>query len=142
MDHVMDQDDLFVALHVIGELKPKDKLAVYADYVTIHPSATFVQRWITRLKRTFYFETKNKTVSYKFIKSCMAALEIHLTNLLAKKDKLTLGRLVVYLEKAILGLANLQDTYHDDVNMVGQLKVQITNVQLLVDKIHVELQTT
>jgi hypothetical protein len=136
----MDQDDLFVALHVIGELKPKDKLAVYANYVTIHPSSTFVQRWLTRLKRTFYFETKNKRVSYKFIKSCMAALEVHLTNLLDKKDKLTLGRLVVYLEKAILGLANLKETYEEDVNMVGQLKVQMTNIQLLVDKIHVALQ--
>ncbi len=139
MEECIDQDDLFVALYVIGELKPNDKLAIYANHITIHPSNNFFQKWLTRVKRTIFFETKK--VSYEFIQSCIKSLEHHVKELLEKQDTITLKRLIMYVESTKEGLSNLSCTYEKDVNMVGKLKCQIENIGLLQDKIHAFLDS-
>lgn len=139
MEETIDQDDLFVALFVIGEIKPNDKLAIYGNHITIHPSNNFFQKWVTRMKRTIWFESKK--LSYHFIKSCIDYLEVHVTDLLKKKDAITLRRLRSYLDNTKEGLCNLSKTYDKDVNMKGKLKTQSENLSLLDDKIHAFLES-
>jgi len=130
----IDQDELFVALYVIGQLKPNDKLGIYANHITIHESNNFFQKWVTRVKRTLLFETKQ--VSYEFIKVCVDSMEIYVHSLLERQDRLTLNRLDTYIDNAKEGLYNLSFTYKDDVNMVGKLKRQLEKLKLLQDQIH------
>ena len=134
MEETIEQDDLFVALFVIGEIKPKDKLAIYDNHITIHPSNNFFQKWITRMRRTIWFESKK--LSYEFIQVCIKSLEHHVKVLLEQKDTITLKRLVAYVENTKEGLQNLSHTYDDDVNMKGKLKRQVEKLGLQKDKIH------
>ena len=130
----LELDDLMVALHVIGELKANDKLAIYAGHITIHSSNTLLEKIMTKLKRNYYFESKE--VSYQFIKTCIASLEHHIHVLQEKQDTNTLTRIKSYIEQAREGLNNLQHTYHDHVNMKAKLKCQIEKLGILYDKIN------
>lgn len=130
---LLELDDLMVALHVIGELKANDKLAIYAGYITIHSSNTLFEKIMTKLKRNYYFESKE--VSYQFIKTCLVSLEHHIHVLQKAKDTNTLSRLKSYIEQAQDGLNNLQHTYHEHVNMKAKLKCQIEKLGIFCDKI-------
>ena len=138
MEETIEQDDLFVALFVIGEIKPKDKLAIYDNHITIHPSNNFFQKWITRMKRTIWFESKK--LSYEFIQTCILSLEHHVNELLEKKDYIPLKRLVSYMKNTKEGLQNLSQTYDEDVNMKGKLKCQVEKLGLQEDRIHAFLE--
>ena len=129
----LELDDLMVALHVIGELKANDKLAIYAGHITIHSSNTLLEKIMTKLKRNYYFESKE--VSYQFIKTCIASLEHHIHVLQQKQDTNTLSRIKSYIEQAREGLNNLQQTYYDHVNMKAKLKCQIEKLGILYDNI-------
>lgn len=128
----LELDDLFVALHVIGALKPKDKLAIYAGHITIHSSNTLLQKIMTKLKRNYYFESKE--VTYEFVKTCVHSLEEHIQTLLEKEDTITLERMKTYVIESIEGLQNLKETYEHNVNMEAKLKGQIEKLGLLNDK--------
>jgi hypothetical protein len=132
--NLINQNELFVALYVIGELKPKDKLGIYQNHITIHPSNNFFQKWMTRIKRTIWFETKQ--VSYEFIQECIISLESQVNILIEKNDVITISRLLTYIQNVKDGLNNLSQTYIEDVNMVGKLKCQIENLGLLEDKMN------
>lgn len=128
----LELDDLFVALHVIGALKPHDKLAIYAGHITIHSSNTLLQKIMTKLKRNYYFESKE--VTYEFIKTCIQSLEDHIKTLMEKDDTITLDRMKKYVMESIDGLQNLKETYQDNINMNAKLKCQIEKLELLNDK--------
>ena len=130
----LELDDLIVSLHVIGELKANDKLAIYAGHITIHSSNTLLEKIMTKLKRNYYFESKE--VSYQFIKTCITSLEHHICVLQEKQDTNTLSRIKSYIEHAREGLNNLQNTYHDHVNMKAKLKCQIEKLGILYDNIN------
>ena len=134
MENGLELDDLFVALHVIGELKPQDKLAIYAGHITIHSSNTLLEKIMTKLKRNYYLESKK--VSYQFIKTCIQSLETQLTALMKDEDKVTLKRMEKYVVESIEGLTNLKETYSNHINMKAKLQCQIEKLGLLKDKIH------
>lgn len=129
----LELDDLFVALHVIGALKPSDKLAIYAGHITIHSSNTLLEKIMTKLKRNYYLESKE--VTYEFIKTCVHSLQEHINMLMEKEDTITLERMKKYVTESIEGLNNLKETYQENVNMEAKLKCQIEKLGLLNDKI-------
>jgi hypothetical protein len=135
----MDHEDLFVAIRVIAELKPHDKLGIYAGHITIHPSNTLLEKIATVLKRSVRFESK--AVSYEFIRLCTGMIIKEITARVEDKDVPFLTRLSGHLSDMAQGIANLCVTYENDVNMVAKLKGQIDQIGQYLDIIQVSCKT-
>lgn len=129
----MDQEDLFVAIRVIGELKPHDKLGIYAGHITIHSSNTLIEKIMTVLKRNMHFESK--AVSFEFIKTCVVKLEERIACLMGKQDALALASVKHYLDMLKAGIASQCITYSTDVNMVAKLECQRDKVDVIYKKV-------
>lgn len=126
----LDLDDLLVALHVIGELKPGDKLAIYAGHITIHQSNNLFENIVTKLKRNYYLESK--AVSHEFIRTCVESLKNFVVRLGQDADEEMVQRFENYdIKKSILGLENLAETYGHDINMVAKLRCEIDKLRVL-----------
>lgn len=139
MDTLLEGDELKVSMIVIGKLKPRCKLGVVGE-ITIHPSSTFLEKWMTRIKRTVLCE--NKHISYAYICTCLKSIQHYVQTLKQTNDMLRLCNFQKLMEDMQVGIQNYALTYEHNVNMHAKIMCTIDNLKLLHEEIELFLQKT
>ena len=130
----MKDDELFVALHVITQLKPDDKLAVYAGHVTIHSASTLFNWLVSKLTRTLW-PVESRTKSFRFIKSCIEQfqhrVQVWTTQESHDPTKYHVGKRYHDLAQKVSKSLEMHQntTYKNDANMYGNLTRERNKLQ-------------
>ena len=122
----MDYSRAMHNMSVISRVSQQDKLVTSGTYFSIHPpsNSRFLWRWWYSDNRLQNVEAVKATVDSAITAIALCDAD-STSNLIAQPD-LVGTRLSEMLEKAIVGLQNLKETYKDDIGVHSSLERLIT----------------
>lgn len=125
---------LIINLKVLGNIQKGMKLKSHDKYLEIDPITWYqpIQRFINREDRTYTYNKLSEMNKYLF--DFISEEESHKYLNFNNNTELYVFLLPI-IERSMIGINNLKETYEEDKTCVSQLEVEIANLEMITKNI-------
>lgn len=129
-----DIDELFTDLKVLGSIKQNQKLYTNGHQIRVDDESIFQPA-----TRFFFGESRaaNMRSIKRVLQQANTVVDLYMQNSPRSTTSINVvSRLQKELQNAVLGLANLQSTYDNDMTTLSTISVLIENINETINTIH------